>query len=529
MSQETAQAPPLSLRRDLLRRLSLVAFLPALLLGLGEIFTFYRLERQNLSDRLVMSTVLSASAVEQFLQSHLSAVSLLAESAPGEGGWGMELGRLHSQYPSFITTLVTDERGRIVDAYPKANRLGQSVADRAYFHVPARTGKNYLSNAFRGRGFGVDPLVAVSAPITANGKFAGVIEGSIHINEFTGLRSAALRARGQEMLILDRDHRVVHASAGLPFKFLQDMSDVEFAKDGDDATQTRVRRAVGVLSDGSNAFTAQAKMKWGWKLILLAPESSLYVPLERRLAILFSVLVIAAIGALIAVRVVMHRFAASARRILATLQALARNDVASELPMKEIPKELVPLAESINQLTGRLSTAESSNVELARLSRTDPLTGVLNRRGVDLALHVFLEGQAGASSVLAVLAFDIDLFKLFNDHYGHIAGDTVLRRVAGAIAGCLRSPSDVLGRTGGEEFVALLPGADMSTAYAVAERARLVVSELSIPHASSPTGCLTVSVGVFVAPSTTSPTVLIEKADQALYRAKREGRNRVAT
>ena len=523
----SSKARSFSLRRDLLRGLALIALLPALLLGLSGIFQSYWRERQHLNESLMVSTMLSASAIEHFIQSHLSAVSLLAESEPNRS-WNRELAELHSQYPSFITVLATDDAGRIIGAYPEAGRTGRSVADRAYFGIPARTHKNFVSDAFIGRGFGTDPLVAVSAPIVENGRFHGVVEGSIHIKEFTKLRSRALGARGYEMLILDRESKVLHTSEGLPFRFQQDLSKAKFLERRIDHFQVMIGRTNDASIGGSRTFVAQTRMKWGWRLLLLVPESSLFGPLARRLGVFFAVLTIVVAGAMVAIRLVMRRFDASAQRILVAFQALARNDPVSHLSMSEIPAELMPLAESINHLAGRLSVVESDNVQLARLSRTDPLTGVLNRRGIDAELH-WLHGERTGSETVAVLAFDIDLFKAFNDEYGHLAGDTALRRVAGAISGCLRSPTDVLGRTGGEEFVAMLPDADLPTALAVAERARLTVSGLAIPNARAPTGCLTISVGVFVASGAASTHSLLERADKALYRAKRNGRNQVAT
>lgn len=505
----------------------MAALLPALLLGLSEIFSSYQTERRNLNERLAMSAILSASAVEQFVQAHLSAVSLLADAQSDRADWNTELHRLHSQYPALITALATDNAGRITGSYPSLAGANRFVDDRDYYREPARTGRAYVSNAFTGRGFGTDPLIAVSAPMMDGGRFRGVIEGSIHVDEFTKLRSQALRARGFEMLILDRDHRVIHASAGLPFRFHEDLSGSGLLRGRPWHGRATLSRAKQVLRDGSGAFVAQTSMSWGWTLFLLVPESALHEPLMRRLANFFLVLGVVVAGTLLTEHMVMRRFGASVQRILTTLQALARNDATSKIPMREIPAELLPLAESINHLAGRANTAESSNVELDRLSKTDALTGALNRRGIDAALEGLLDRSTGSTGTVAALAFDIDHFKLFNDSYGHVAGDTALRRVAGAIAGSLRAPGDVLGRSGGEEFVALLPDTDPATAYAVAERARKVVAELDIPHETSPEGRLTTSIGVFVASPGVSARELIEGADQALYRAKSLGRNRV--
>ena len=123
---------------------------------------------------------------------------------------------------------------------------------------------------------------------------------------------------------------------------------------------------------------------------------------------------------------------------------------------------------------------------------------------------------------------DIDHFKLYNDHYGHPAGDGCLRRVADALRATVRG-TDLVTRYGGEEFTVVLPGADLTTAVQIAERARAAVVALGQEHAAAAAGVVTVSVGVAaITPSAlASADQLIERADVELYRAKRSGRNQV--
>jgi diguanylate cyclase (GGDEF)-like protein len=127
---------------------------------------------------------------------------------------------------------------------------------------------------------------------------------------------------------------------------------------------------------------------------------------------------------------------------------------------------------------------------------------------------------------------DVDHFKKYNDRYGHPAGDQCLIRVAEAMAASLRQPGDLVARFGGEEFIAVLPQTDASLAHKAAERIRLAVEALLMPHeGSTTTSVVTVSLGV--ASCRTRPdqaeAALISAADAALYRAKQAGRNRIAT
>ncbi|HMD90539.1 MAG TPA: diguanylate cyclase [Anaerolineaceae bacterium] len=166
------------------------------------------------------------------------------------------------------------------------------------------------------------------------------------------------------------------------------------------------------------------------------------------------------------------------------------------------------------------------NMKLAELSHIDPLTAIPNR----LELNEYLDRlvQQPQSDLLAILMADIDHFKLYNDCYGHPAGDECLRQIAGVLLKSLRNSADIVARFGGEEFVALLPGADMRIAGLVAERIRLAVQNLAIPHQASPISAgVTISVGIAAGSFSTSSDVqgMLARADAALYRAKSDGRN----
>ena len=172
----------------------------------------------------------------------------------------------------------------------------------------------------------------------------------------------------------------------------------------------------------------------------------------------------------------------------------------------------------------------AANEQLARLSTTDGLTGVANRRFFDLSLSSEWQRSARNREPLSLLMIDIDHFKLYNDRYGHLAGDECLRRVAQVLDDCIRRSGEVVARYGGEEFAVLLPGTGMDVAVMVAQRCLDGTVQASIPHAASPTSArLTLSIGVatLVPVPGGNPTALVERADIALYEAKRSGRARL--
>ena len=178
-----------------------------------------------------------------------------------------------------------------------------------------------------------------------------------------------------------------------------------------------------------------------------------------------------------------------------------------------------------------------THVELKRLrdrlelmSTTDGLTGITNRRGFDACLAREWQRAVRAHGTLSLIMADIDFFKLYNDHYGHLAGDTCLRKVAQAMAATVSRPADLVARYGGEEFVALLPDTDAAGARALAEEMRGRVAALGVPHiAWGEAGHVTLSLGTatLAAEGRDDPNYLILQADEALYRAKAEGRDRV--
>jgi diguanylate cyclase (GGDEF)-like protein len=136
-----------------------------------------------------------------------------------------------------------------------------------------------------------------------------------------------------------------------------------------------------------------------------------------------------------------------------------------------------------------------------------------------------------AETPIALLMFDADCFKLYNDGYGHPEGDRVLQTIASCIQENIRRPGDLGARYGGEEFVVVLPDTEWLGAVTVAESIRSAVEGLDIPHVGSPSGRLTVSIGVAVVRPLLgeAESLVVKAADEALYDAKHTGRNRVST
>ncbi|MCH8497295.1 MAG: GGDEF domain-containing protein [Marinobacter sp.] len=166
--------------------------------------------------------------------------------------------------------------------------------------------------------------------------------------------------------------------------------------------------------------------------------------------------------------------------------------------------------------------------ELAELANTDTLTGLANRRVFNERLEAEWQRLIRREAPLSLLYLDVDHFKPFNDTYGHDHGDQCLILVAGAISQCLRRPEDLVARYGGEEFVVLLPGVDTEGAIDVATRMIAAVDALMIENeGAEPSGFVTLSIGsaTRIPSRDSSPESLLRLADQALYKAKENGRH----
>ena len=184
------------------------------------------------------------------------------------------------------------------------------------------------------------------------------------------------------------------------------------------------------------------------------------------------------------------------------------------------------------QIVAVQDALRQANRQLEVLSRHDALTGLFNRRHFDEIKLDEFQRALRSGQPLSLLVCDIDYFKDYNDHYGHASGDQCLHAVAQAMQAALNRGGDALARIGGEEFAVLLPATSETAAWAVAERVRLAVAGLQLAHAKSSVGpWVTISIGLAQSQldGYTDFDALFEAADQALYRAKENGRNRVVS
>lgn len=197
---------------------------------------------------------------------------------------------------------------------------------------------------------------------------------------------------------------------------------------------------------------------------------------------------------------------------------------------ERLAAEVKELRTTESRLRSAQASLEETTQKYARLSQIDPLTNLANRRKFDEFLEREWRRGVRNKMPLALVLVDVDYFKLFNDTYGHGAGDDCLREVAEVIAAAARRPGDLAARIGGEEFTVLLCDTGTEGALAVAAQIQTAIEQLSIEHETTRvfnTDIVTVSIGVvsMMPAPMIGPSVLVYRADEALYSAKQEGRN----
>ncbi|MBL8277227.1 MAG: diguanylate cyclase [Pelomonas sp.] len=471
------------------------------------------------------------------------------------------LDRRAALHDEFAWLGVADPDGKVLQA-TGGMLMGRSVAQREWF-IAARE-RVYVGDVHEAKLLATllpaqpsgEPtrFIDFAAPIRdADGRLRGVVGAHAHWRWITGLVDGVTRRQspggGIDALILDRDGRVLYPEA---LKAAQ--------ADGQPVLPTALvnGRVEGALrfGDGKEYLTSEAALhartnaELGWRIVARQPMELALRPvheLRRELALL---------GVFVAAALVLSALVL-ARRVSRPVEELARiarrvetERVVPEFPERPAYLELAHLSDAMRSMTRSLldtehelqqsnATLESqvqertaelqaANAALEHLATRDPLTGLHNRRNLDTRLDeaLALDRRYGVphGRVHGLLLIDVDHFKHINDAHGHPAGDAVLRQLAQLLLATVRA-SDVAARFGGEEFAVLLPELTGAVdAVMTAEKIRQAVESTRF----GAVGKVTVSVGVSLAtPEDADARPLIDRADAALYEAKRSGRNSV--
>ena len=419
---------------------------------------------------------LSISALaEDSLNISITALpDFLRNKAPFNNSAGAsDLGRL----------FVLDRDGRVIHSSGDQNEIGLDLSYREYFQAERESADNafHVTGPFIGRVTHIPSIAISQRRASSDGRFAGIAVGTIRLSFFDKIFDSVHLPNGSTITLLKQDGTILtrcpfHAGS-IGMKIM------------DDTLAAALTRKAGVFhriarSDGIErlfAFrrfgtlplyvtvgfsTREIFANWRWEVTLIATG----------FAILTAIILLLGLN-----------------------------------------------------LSGELRRRNEAERRLAELASTDYLTLLANRRRFDAVLGAEWRRGARASSPLSLLMVDGDYFKSFNDTYGHLEGDRVLRVIATALKTCVDRAGDLVARYGGEEFAVLLPATTSEGALIVATAIRTSIDALDLAHAPAPSGRLTVSIGVACRTpnAALAPETLVEAADAALYIAKAEGRDRI--
>lgn len=514
----------LSPRLNLGKLILALALLSAIIALANTLLASYRVQRDQLVGNTLEANRVYATKLAETTQNFLLAAQqelAYAATRLGQGNLDPaqaqdEASRLQLQTNSFNSSLVVDADGLVIATSPQTLQLQGEVLHSVGNNAALAARQPMISDPYQSATGKL--LVSLSHPIfDRSGHYRGYVSGTLYLRQRSALHTLLGKhyyRDGSYLYVVDRHGRLLyHADGKRVGDYVVGNPAVKAVVRGERGAQ-QVRNNLGVSMLAGYAPVAAT----GWGIIAQRPTEATLQPLSRLMtAVIWNAIPLGLLSLLIT-----WWFA---RRISMPLWQLARNVQGGEDTGNAISHvsgirawyfEVAQLKQAVlhsfNALQDRIGT-------LNRASRTDPLTGLLNRRGLQQALDA-LQVQG---IPFAILALDIDRFKSINDNHGHDVGDTAIVHIADQMRRYSRD-SDILCRAGGEEFLLLLPGISAESARQAGERLRQRIAD----HPFEPVGIITVSLGVAHFPSFhTDAEQALRLADKALYMAKEQGRNRV--
>jgi diguanylate cyclase (GGDEF)-like protein len=413
-----------------------------------------------------------------------------------------------------------------------AAAIGLSLSDRPHVQNALHTRDFVLSDYVISRTRQVPSLIAAFPTIKDDGSANGVMLAVINLQWISELAATAAQRSGASVVLIDSNGTLIAGSADQ-----EELLGRRFA--GHALVQDMLASDEGTMTvpgfDGVRRIFAYVRVPWTKaRLAVGLDEHTVHSEIDRKIDIAYLQLVLFGMFVLLLAwfggeQLIVRPI----RSLVRTAARFGRGDLHVRATQEAWVAEFAPLAAALDDMAAKLAEREEelkiANQHLEELASLDGLSGLANRRGFDRELEREWKCAAEQPAPLALMMVDIDHFKLFNDRYGHVAGDTCLRAVGETLSLVTLESAVLVARYGGEEFALLLPGLDIERAVALAEEARKAVEDLAINHSESPLGHVTISIGVdSVVPEWFQTAAdLVEAADSALYDAKRRGRNTV--
>lgn len=508
-----------------LRRLILVLTIVSAMVSLANTMqASFLVQSQQLIDSTLESNAAYAtklaSSTNVFLlqaQQQLAfSADVLGRDFASEKNWVAEAERLRLQTDSFNSVVILGSEGEALATSPE--NLGvQGVALRTAGVLDALEKKRpaisapYISSAG-------NLMIFISHPVQSpGGAYLGLVGGSIYLRQESilhDLLGSHYHKDGSYIYVVSKDRQLIyHPRLERVGGFIEDNAVIDKLADGRSGSEETVN------SQGVKMLAGYAVVEsTGWGVIAQRPKDATLAPIETLMQrVAFRALPIALISLLLIWWCA--RLISRPLRMLAN-SAQSMDDTATEEKIQTVNSWYFEAQELKRVMLLGIGLLKKNIRKLNADAQTDPLTGLGNRRSLEAALLDFQVARKPFSAV----SVDIDFFKKVNDGYGHDVGDLVLQALARSMRQVCRI-ADVPCRVGGEEFLILLPDVGKQAAAQVAERLRREVEAAEMPQV----GRITVSLGVACWPGDAENVAdVLKRADDMLYQAKREGRNRVA-
>lgn len=512
-------------KTDLRTLITLLAVASIVITLANSLYASWRVQRDvlignTLESNRVYATKLAATS-EVFFQLAQSQLSYSAKML--EGGLDndallqKEVDRLREQTSSFNSVVIVDANGWVKAISPeslmlKGMRLTSSAARQALTQRKPLISDPTISAAN-------NLLVFISWPVwSKTGSYLGYVGGSIYLKKksiLNTLLGEQFYRDGSSLYVVDAGNQVLyHQDHNLIGKTIGPII-------SDDQRKKESNGSLQLNGDGGQAMLAGYSVvpAAGWMIVAMKPKEATLAPLNSLLLQVLKHSVPFALLTLILALILAQRIALPLWQLARKASQMDTNDASREI--SGIRSWYYEASQIKRAMLAGIGLMQDKIGRLKSEVQTDPLTGLLNRRGLNAVLEYFLATQ----QPFAVLALDIDYFKRVNDTFGHDVGDDVIETVARQLEFGARQ-SDVICRNGGEEFLMILPATDSETALAIAERVRRRIEVQELDRV----GNITISIGVaFWAPDMKTMEYTFKQADEALYEAKNSGRNRVMT
>jgi diguanylate cyclase (GGDEF)-like protein len=489
-------------------------------------------------DKLAQRTVEAQREVIFSVEAILKSASQIYLSGAQLGdACGLMRASLPTNLPWIRNVLVLDPNGRVACASVD-NMNNLNLGDRDYFKRAKSERKLVISDYIFSRVSKLPIAVAAYPVAPADPRNSNVIIAGINLDWMSKVMDNLGGRPGVSAILIDSHGTVLAAPAdqasmiGNPIDDIALLRAIRQASAGSDSDTGRLHFTASSGKERLISFTRVPGTSS--RLIVSVDEAMASAKINREIHVAYIQLgfvgLLVLLGALIAAERLIVR---PIETMTKAATRFGRGDRSARVARSQLPAEFVPLARAFNAMAAQLGERErdllSTNDRLTVMASMDALSGLANRRGFQSRLDFEWFKTLETGEQLSLLMIDVDHFKLFNDTYGHLEGDTCLSRIGEVLAGIANQAKGFAARYGGEEFCLMLPNTGADTARTIAESIRAAVQVLALPHATSSYQTVTVSVGIAVtSPNETQhPMDLVEAADAALYAAKHGGRNAV--